>query len=468
MRLKLILVLIALLGGGALGFNLLSGNAPAFEIETTAVESGAITMSVETLGTVEPLSTVQVGCETTGKIIEILVDHDEPVTKDQVICRIDPELAEAQHQQSVAELSRAKSALTEANLILKERTANLPVLTTQALGKLEDAKGAMSEWEYNWQRIDRLYRETNASESEWTQTKARYQRAKAAVTIAQAAHEQAKNNERFLVDRARTALEQAEAAEKLAQARFNTTKTQVDRCIIRSPIDGIVLKRYMDVGVTVNATFQTPPLFLIAPSLDRMRVNAKVSESDIIHIEVGQKARFTVEGKQRSEFGGRILHRRNQPERIQNVVTYTVILEVDNDERRTLLPGMSVNVEIECVRRPDTLKIPNTVLRFKPPMTMDVRRALVSAAEWPDPPRTEDDKPVDYCDKGHAWQFEEATGEWRVIPLWIGVTDNIYTEILQGASAGTEFAKKYIDKSSSGFSLKEAFKLASPENRSMM
>ncbi|MCG8404389.1 MAG: efflux RND transporter periplasmic adaptor subunit [Phycisphaerales bacterium] len=468
MRFKLILILFILVGGGTLGLTIFGNDAPAFELETSEVESGTITMTVETLGTVEPLSTVQVGCETTGRIVEILADHDEPVKKDQIICRIDPELAEAQHQQSVAELNRAQGALTEANLVLDEQTANLPVLTAQALGRLEEAEAALLAEEYNWNRIDRLYQEKNASEAEWTQSKSRFKGAKAAVAMAKAAHDLAKNNEGFLIKRARAGMEQAKAAERLAQARFNTTKTQVDRCIIRSPIDGIVLKRYMDVGVTVNATFQTPPLFLIAPGLDRMRVNAKVSESDIIHIAVGQKARFTVEGKQRSEFEGTILHRRNQPEIVQSVVTYTVILEVDNDERRTLLPGMSVNVEIECVNKPNTMKIPNTVLRFKPPITLEERRALVKATVWPDPPQTATGEKVDYCDKTHAWQFDEATGQWKVIPLWAGVTDNIHTEIMKGAESGDRFVKKYIDKSSSGFSLKEAFKLASPENRKLL
>ncbi|MFQ5429507.1 MAG: HlyD family secretion protein [Phycisphaerae bacterium] len=465
MRSKWFLFLILAIVGLTVGFTVFRDDEAAYEIVEVKVGSGEVVMTVETLGTVDPLSNILVGCETTGKIIEIAVDNDEPVAKDQVICRIDPELAEAQHQQSVAELIRAKSARADAELAQAEQAANLPVATAQALGRLREAEASLVAEEYNWQRIDDLYKKDDASKAEWTATKARYLRAKAAVEIAKAAHELAKNNERFLPKRAAEAVAQAVAAEKLAQARFETTQAQVDRCIIRSPIDGIVLKRFMDLGATVNATFQTPPLFMIAPSLDRMRVNAKVSESDIVHIDVGQEARFVVEGRQRSEFHGRILKKRNQPEVIQGVTTYTVIFEVQNDERHTLLPGMSVNVEIACVRRPDATRIANAALRFNPPISLEERRALCDAAASPPQPLNADGSAKDYCNKVIAWRFDRTTETWQAVPLWVGITDNVHTEILAGAVPGGTFVKKFVRADASGFSLKEAMKLASPGNR---
>ena len=464
---KWILVLVVVAASIIVGVKVLGGENVAYEVDRVAVENGPITMTVETLGTVEPLSTITIGCETTGKIVEILVDYDEPVKMDQIICRIDPALADAQHEQSVAGLRQAKSAVVEAKIAREELNANLPVLTAQALGRSEEARAALVQAEFNWKRIDKLFQNNQAVEAEWINAKAAFARAKAAVTIAKAAHDMAVNSERFSPKRADEAVEQAEAAERLAQALFNTTNTQVDKCIIRSPIDGIVLKRFMDVGTTVNATFQSPPLFLIAPGLDYMRVNAKVSESDISYIEVGQTARFTVEGRSRSRFEGKILHKRNQPVIIQNVVTYTVMLEVDNDQRRTLLPGMTVNVEIVCVHRPDALRISNRALRFNPPLTSEERSAMLEGLTWPDPPLDADGRKADYSNKGHAWTFDEQSGGWQPVPLWVGVTDNLHTEVLSGAASGVDFVKRFLDKSSSGFSFKDAMKLADPGNRTL-
>jgi HlyD family secretion protein len=457
---------VTVLGGGALLSRVFGGDG-AHQVFRTAVESAPITMTVETLGTIEPLSTVTIGCETTGRIVEILVDHDDEVTKDQVICRIDPELVAAQHQQSAAERTRATSALVDAKIRRDEQTANLPVATSQAMGRLQEAEANLLAEAYNWKRVDRLFKEDNATEAEWNATMARHAGAKAAVKIARAAYDLAKNNETFVPQQLEQAVQQAEATLKLAEARFDQTQTQLDRCIIKSPIDGIVLKRYMDVGVTVNAAFQTPPLFLIAPDLDRMRVNAKVSESDIVHIETGQKARFTVEGKQRIEFAGSILHKRNQPETVQGVTTYTVLLEVDNDERRTLLPGMSVNVEIECVHRPDAVCLANKALRFKPPLPIGERQTLLNAATWPDRPLGPDGRPAIYCKKDTVWRYDDDADRWEAVPLWIGITDNVHTEIVSGAESGEEFVIEFIGRSTREFGLKEAIRMAQPDNRTL-
>lgn len=461
------LVALALAAGG-LGVTVFGDDDDSYDLQWTEVGSGPVVMTIETSGTVEPLSTIQVGCETTGRIVEIAVGHDDRVHEGQVICRIDPELANAQHQQFKAELARAKSALADAKLARDEQKANLPVATEQALAKTQEAEAALIDAEYRWTHVDKLYEQGNAPQAEWTTAKAGHKRAQAAVTAAAAAHKRAVNNENFLAQRADEAVRQAEAAEQVSQARFDTSQTQVDKCIILSPIDGIVLDRYMDVGVTVNATFQTPPLFLLAPNLDRMRVNAKVSESDIVHITKGQIARFAVVAKGTRTFEGRILEKRSQPAIIQNVVTYTVIFEVDNDEVRTLLPGLTVNVEIECVNKPETAKIANAALRFKPPIPLADRRERIAQATWPEKPATDAaGRPLEYCSKAHAWTFDEKTGQWTLVPLWVGVTDNTDTEIISGARPGDRFVRKFTPKLDAGFSLQQAFKLADPANRAL-
>lgn len=467
MRLWSIIALVTVLGGGAAWFSLGGGGAGDFEVEFAVTEKGPVRMTVETLGTIEPLSTVTVGCEATGKIIEITVDFDDPVKKDQVICRIDPELVEAEMARAKADLARARSAVVDAEIQQRELQAQLPVATQRAHGQLQEVQAALIAEAYNWNRVDRLYRDQNATEAEWTMARASHERAEAAVKIAQAAYDQAKLNEEYQPQRAQEAVDQARAAQQLAEAVLSRTEAQLERCVIRSPIDGIVLRRYLDVGTTVVAQFQPPALFDIAPSLDRMKVLAKVSESDIVHVDEGQPASFTVEGKQRVTFEGRILHKRNQPVTIQGVATYTVILEVDNDERRTILPGMSVNVEIECVNRPETLHVSNKALRFRPPIDLELHRDLLDAATWPDEPRGEDGKTMNYARKAHLWRFEPSSGKWELVPIWIGVTDNVVTEVLAGARAGDRFVREFIPKSAGGFSLKEAIRLAAPGNRTM-
>jgi HlyD family secretion protein len=398
----------------------------------------------------------------------MLVGPDEPVGKDAVICRIDPELAIAENQQSLADHAKAKSALVDAELGRNEQVANLPARTQQALAQKEEADAALLEAEYSWNRVDKLHDNSDASETEWVAMNARWLRAKATLKAAEAAYVLALNNEKILPGRADQAVAQAEATLKLAEARLTFTSTRVERCTIRSPIDGIVLKRYFDVGTTVNATFQTPPLYLLAPSLDRMKVSAKVSESDISHIQVGQMARFTVEARRPVTFEDRITHKYNQPETLQNVVTYMVDFEVNNDAGHTLIPGLSVNVEIICVEKPVVPQVSNAVLRFNPPLTLEERRALIEATAWPPRPTVDaGGQDTAYCSKAHAWQYDRQNRQWTVVPLWIGVTDNVNTEIVAGAKEGDTLVKKFVDKSKSGFSFKDAVKLASPENRTL-
>jgi HlyD family secretion protein len=457
---------VIVLAGGVIAWAVFGDSEGEFEIVTTTVVSAPITMTIETSGTVEPLSTVQVGCEVTGKIVELSVDDDEPVKKGQVICRIDPELATAENMQSQADHIKAQSALASAKLSLGEQTANLPVLTKQALARKQESEAVLGETQYQWQRTDKLYAEDNATETEWVLRKSAWQRAKSATTAAEAAHEMAVNNEKFVLQRTAEAVAQAEATLNLAEARRNFTRARVERCTITSPIDGIVLKRYQDVGTTVVSTFQPPLLFLLAPSLDRMRVRAKVSESDVYHVIVGQPARFTIEARQPIQFEGRLLHKHNQPDIVQNVVTYMVDFEVDNDEQRTLIPGLSVNVEIECVSKQDVPLISNAALRFKPPLTLQERSTLIDAAQWPEKPAFDvHGQEAFYSSKATAWRYDTRQRSWEAVPLWVGVTDNINTEILAGAEPGDLFARKFIDKSKSGFSFKEALKLASPDNR---
>ncbi|MBK8269593.1 MAG: efflux RND transporter periplasmic adaptor subunit [Planctomycetes bacterium] len=450
------IVAVLILGGGIAAYQKFGQSQATYDISTAEIDTGRVTMTIETLGNVEPLSTVVVGCEVTGRIVEMPVDHDDPVKKDQIICRIDPELAEADHQKSIAEKERTSSLVNDAKVALNEQLANLPVLTEQARQQWEVAKSSLEQAKFNWERTDKLFKDGNAPELEWIIAKSTYGQAVGHEKLTEAQYRQAQNNEKYVPQRLAQALEQAKAAADLAAAQFKTTETRIDRCIIRSPIDGIVLKCFEDEGQVVIAALTTPPLFLIAPSLDKLRVNAKVSETDIVHIDVGQKSKFKVEGKQTAEFEGTILHKRNQPEILQGVTTYTVTMELQNDERRTLLPGMSVNVIIECEQRTAALRIANSALRFKPPLSVQEIRKILDATEHPPEPRTADGKRMNYCTKEFAWMYDQAKQKWNVVPLWVGITDNVFTEVLVGAKEGDSFVTKFIQKTTGGFNFKEA------------
>lgn len=467
MKFLKIAIVLLLIVGGAVGYQMMTTGKAEYEIEKSEVVTGPLTFAVETLGTLEPLSEVTVSCEATGKIVEILKDFDDPVSKNEVICKIDPELVNAQHAQSKAELARAKSAVHNAEIDRDKQLKLLPVYVTRTEQEVNSAQAALDLARYNFERIAKLKASNNANELEYVNAEASLDQAKAALETAKTAHEEAVFNEQFVPKQLDEALAQANAAKALAEAMFDTTRAQVEKCVIKSPIDGIVLTRYLDVGTTVNPTLQPPPLFLIAPSLDRMKVSARVSESDIAHIEVGQKASFTVEGKQRTTFEGTILEKRSQPEIIQGVTTYTVILQVNNDKRRTLLPGMSVNVVIECVHHDNTAKIANKALRFRPPLELEARRKLLDAMNYPEEPKKPDGSLIDYCQKSSAWKFNEESRSWTPIPLWIGVTDNFETQILAGAKPGDQFIDQFIEKNTGGFSFKDAIRMASPTNRSM-
>ncbi|HWL92061.1 MAG TPA: efflux RND transporter periplasmic adaptor subunit [Phycisphaerae bacterium] len=461
------IVVLLVIAAAAGAYVVYSNRESTFDIATATVDAGPVTMTIETLGNIEPLSNVIVGCEVTGRIIQMPVGHDDPVKKDQIICRIDPELADADHQKSLAEKERTRSLVNDATVALEEQKANLPILTEQAKQQWEVAKSSLELMKFNWERTDKLYTEGNAPELEWTNAKSNHAQAVANERITEAQFRQAQNNEKFVPQRLEQALEQAKAAADLAAAQFKTTEARVERCTIRSPIDGIVLKRFEDVGNTVIAALATPPLFLIAPSLDRLRVNAKVSETDIVHVDEGQRSYFKVEGKQTADFEGEILHKRNHPEIVQGVTTYTVSMQVSNDERRTLLPGMSINVVIECEKRDNVLRIPNAALRFKPPLSALEVRTILEAVKHPPEPRTADGKRMNYCTQEYAWEFDRLTRAWNVAPLWVGITDNVYTEVLAGAEKDDKFVTRFEEKTSGGFSFKDALRQANPADRSI-
>jgi len=303
-----------------------AGNGASAVFETAVAARGPVAARVTATGTVSPLVEVQVGSQVSGRIQELLVDFNSPVTRGQVIARIDPRLFET-------EVARARANLAAADAAVARAAADL----TDARLKHERAAG--------------LFSRGMGAKADADTALATHEAAQAAVASAKASREQA-----------RAALEQAE--------------TNLGYTTILSPIDGVVISRDVDVGQTVAASLQTPTLFTIAEDLRKMEVHTHVAEADVGRLAPGMEVEFGVDAWPAERFRGVVKEVRFAPETISNVVTYDAVVSVDNPELK-LRPGMTAEAVFRVETRDDALTVPNAALRFVPPAD------LLAAAEAP-------------------------------------------------------------------------------------
>ncbi len=282
---------------------------------TSKVEKGEIVDAIAATGNINAVITVSVGSQVSGTIQQIFVDFNSRVRKGQVIALIDPQLLKAAVVQSRAGVDNAKAALEK---------AQVGVIDTERTNR----------------RNQELVKDGFVAQAD--------------VDSSQTAWEQALAQKRS-----------AEAALRQAEGALRVTETNLEYATIRSPVDGIVISRNVDVGQTVAASFQTPTLFSIAQDLTKMQVDTNVDESDIGRAVLGQTVTFTVDAWPEKTFTGEVAQVRNSPIVTQNVVTYNVVVRVDNREL-LLKPGMTANVSIEVMKYKDILKIPNAALRYRP------------------------------------------------------------------------------------------------------
>ncbi|KRG71708.1 RND transporter [Pseudoxanthomonas dokdonensis] len=282
---------------------------------TTPVERGNIRVAISATGTLSAISTVTVGSQISGQVTDVLVDFNSPVKKDQVLARIDPSSYEAQIEQGAASIASAQASLRQYQATL--RNAELDYQRKQDLG-------------------------------------GRQLVAQSDVDLARASLDQA---------RAQVAAAQAQIRQQTAATQ--NTRVNLDRTVIRSPVDGVVLTRTIEPGQTVAASLQAPELFTIAEDLAQMKIELAVDESDIGQVKVGQSVSFTADAFADRQFRGKVEQVRLSATTTNNVVTYPVVVTVDNSDG-TLLPGLTVNAEIEVSKRDDVLKVANAALRFKP------------------------------------------------------------------------------------------------------
>ena len=318
---------------------------PASElvIETETAATADIRRSVSATGTVRALVQVQVGSQLSGQIAELLVDYNSPVEEGQVIARIDPQSFETRVREAEASLSNARAQLQLQQATLQRVDANLRV----------------AQQEYD--RIEQLHERGIASDQALQAAQAQLESSQSerAVALAQIAN-------------ARSTVEQREAT--LEGARID-----VERTVIRSPINGVVVDRQVDVGQTVAASMSAPTLFVIARDLSQIQIDAQVDESDIGQIMTGQAVSFTVDAFPGQTYEGQVEQIRLAATNTNNVVTYTVVVTANNPGER-LLPGMTANLDIVTGEREGVLAVPNSALRFRPSGSLE---AMAIAAEAP-------------------------------------------------------------------------------------
>lgn len=283
--------------------------------ETKDIERCTITQFVEASGTINPVNTVSVGSTVSGLIKEIYVDYNDVVKKGQILAQIDPANFEATVQQNQAQINNA-----QANL------AKLQAIT------------AYDEQQYK--RYKNLYAKNFVAKSELDEKYSTYRS-----DLAQ-------------INAARAQINQYQASLKTALTNLGYTK-------IIAPVDGTVISREIDLGSPVAASFQAPELFTIAQDLTNMQIEVSVSEADIGKVREGQEVVYTLDGYPDSEFRGKVTQVRLSPTTVSNVVTYTVIVDVNNEDLK-LKPGMTANVSIITNKSEDVLCVPNMALKFTP------------------------------------------------------------------------------------------------------
>ena len=411
-------VAAALLIGVALLVAFGLGGSDRVSYSTSPVEQGDIFQVVDATGTINAVTTVQVGSQVSGVISELHADFNSHVSKDDVIARISPALFEGAFAQAKADLENAE--------------ANVAV----AAANTAKAKAAQAQMKADYERNSGLTKSGAVSQQAFEVAQANAESADAQVAGSEAQELQA-----------RAQVEQKRAAVQVAQ-------TNLDYTTIRAPIDGTVVARSVDVGQTVAASLQAPTLFTIAQDLTKMQVYAKTDESDVGGMKRGQKVTFKVDAYPRETFTGTVSQVRMNSTVVQNVVTYDTIIEFDNPEMK-LFPGMTAYVSIPVATATNAIKVPNAALRFKPDLLANELRALYQKFGIPEEgegaasgsdtkapgagrgPKAEDgsrapSKPAT-GPKGEArivWKFVSGK-TLEPVRIKTGITDHTNTELLQ-------------------------------------
>ena len=342
----------------------------AVQYQTAPIARGDMTQVVTATGTLNPVVNVQVGSQISGNIFKLYADFNSPVKADAVVAELDPAVYLAIVHQAEGDVANAKAALELAKLTAKRKSD----LVTQHAAPQAD------------------------------------------------------------LDTALATLHQAEATVQVKQANVEKAKVDLDHCTIHSPIDGIVISRAVDVGQTVAAAMNAPVLFTIANDLSKMQIDSNVAEADVGNVELDQTVDFTVDAFPYRTFHGKVSQVRNAATIVQNVVTYDVVISVNNADLK-LKPGMTATANIVIAHREGVLKIPNAALRVRMPDSI----ATPTPAATPPPAPTE----RKHREGGRGEKRDRTIfvmpprgGKPAPVPVKLGINDGVTTEVVEGLKDG--------------------------------
>ena len=395
-----------MLGGGALAVVVLAGfyfwgkDSGTPQYMTARVDRGSLRNTVTATGTLQAVTTVQVGSQASGTISALYADFNSTVKKGQVVAQLDPSVSKAQVEQARANLQQARASLTQAQAaVVNSRAgvsdaqakglaakstvqnnqagvsgaeANVAVLKAQqddAMSLLKQQESLLKAGVIAQRDYDVSLTAYKTAEARYNQAVAQLNQAKlteqsassAGIASSQAAVEQSQAQ----VKQSQAQVQQAAAQVQQAQAALSLAEVNLSHTTIASPIDGVVVSRDVNVGQTVAASLSAPTLFTIANDLTLMQVIANIDQADIGLVEQAKSVKFTVDAFPGKDFDGKIEQMRLNPQNVQNVVTYNVVIDVNNPEQK-LKPGMTANLTITIDERNNVLKVPNAALRFTP------------------------------------------------------------------------------------------------------
>lgn len=368
---------------------------------TAKVERGNLRNTVTATGTLQAVTTVQVGSQASGTIAALNVDFNSIVKKGQIIAQLDPSVSKAQVDQARANLDQARASLTQARASVsqaragvtdaqaKAQAAQSTVKNNQAgvssaqanvavlKAQLDDAASYLRQQESLVQAGVIARRDLEVAQTSFKAAEARYNQAKAQLSQAMLSEQSSASSgvaqssaqvqqTQAQVQQSQAAVQQAAAQVQQSEAALRLAEVNLAHTTITSPIDGIVVSRDVNVGQTVAASLSAPTLFTIANDLTQMQVIANIDQADIGLVEQAKSVKFSVDAFPGKDFDGKIQEMRLNPVNVQNVVTYNVVIDVSNPEQK-LKPGMTANLIVTIDERNNVLKVPNAALRFTPP-----------------------------------------------------------------------------------------------------
>jgi HlyD family secretion protein len=346
--------------------------------QTAPVTRGPLTQLVTATGTLNPVVNVQVGSQVSGNIQKLFADFNSKVKAGDVVAQIDPVLFQA--------------------------------TVTQAEGDLANAQAALELAKVTASRTQELVAKQNSAKAD--------------------------------LDAAMASLHQAEANIKIKQGALDKARADLEHCTIKSPVDGEVISRSVDVGQTVAASLQAPVIFAIANDLTKMQIDSNVAEADVGAVTVDQTVDFTVDAFPFRTFHGKVVQVRNAPITVQNVVTYDTVIGVSNDDLK-LKPGMTANVSIIIDHRDDALQIKNAAFRYRPADSSPTPNPASSGK--PGPRGAGRDRP-----RNERTVYVLSGGKPKPVQIKIGISDGIVTEVTEGLKEGDPVVTAAVSAASPG------------------